>query len=115
MPPSMIRKKYNPLVSMLISIPTWLLIMLCVFPGLFTITGISYICDLSWLFATLYLLPVVCLIVFNTALIRNRQWARKNIGSALIVNGLLFTWLINALYAYLKSDILFLWFAFIFA
>lgn len=105
----MIKDKFNPVVIMLISLTIWFIIMLLVIPGIFVLLGNSSISDLGWLFATLYLSPVVCIIVFNIALIRYRQWARKYIWLIIIINLSLIAWLINSIAAFTAHDISKLW------
>lgn len=111
----MTKIKLNPISAMLIAFFVWPIFMLAIVApiiGLFGYGEASY--ALALLLYTVFLLPMVCMVVFNLSLIKNRMWVRKHLWSFRLINLFLIAWIINSIIALIYKDSGLLWFKWLF-
>lgn len=111
----MTKIKLNPISAMLIAFFVWPIFMLAIVApiiGLFGYGEASY--ALALLLCTIYSLPLVCMVVFNLAIIKNRTWVHKYLWSFRLINLFLIAWIINSIIALIYKDSGLLWFIWLF-
>lgn len=106
----MTKIKLNPILAMLIAFVFWLLFMLQIMPFIFDKLGYGEANYFGWVLSTYYLIPIVCMVVFNLSLIKNRMWVRKHLWSFRLINLFLIAWIINSIIAFIYKDLGLVWF-----